>query len=55
MVRFVKTTSSMFANVTPWRNEMMSPGFRTGRKLPSVIRAISVAAMGFVRAFGPRA
>ena len=55
VVRFVNTTSSMLANVTPCRNEMMSPGFCTGMKVPSVMRASSVAAIGLVSAFGPSA
>ena len=55
MVRFVNTTSSTFANDTPWRKVTMLPGFWTGRKLPSVMRATSVAANGLVSAFGPSA
>src|SRR6185503_1398272 len=55
VVRLVSTTSSTFANDVPCRNDTMSPGFCTGRNVPSVIREISVAVNGLVSAEGPSA
>ena len=55
VVRFEKITSSTSAKRVARRKWTMSPGRCTGRKVPLVIRAISVAAWGLCRASGPRA